>query len=71
VDKQLTVYSPRKLGILPTKTPSCFFHIPSWRPQNSTTLITSLRRVLLWSMIFFYCRTAYFSRPGSLHFCKV
>ena len=47
------LYSPRKLGVLPTNLPSCFFDILSWRPQNSTNLITCLSRVLFWSMIFF------------------
>jgi len=70
VDKQLTVLTT-KPGVLPTKLPSCFSDILSWRPYNSTTLIACLSRVLLWSTIFFYCRKAYFSRPRFLHFCKV
>jgi len=70
VDKQLTVLT-RKPRVLPTKLPSCFSDILSWRPENSTTLITWLSWVLFWSMIFFYGRKAYFSRPRFLHFCKV
>jgi len=47
------LFSPRKLGVLPNKLPSCFFGILSWRPQNSTNLIACLNRVLFWSMTFF------------------